>query len=183
MYPYNIVTKFDTYTNSEKLFLKDWVENSSYIQVRQSYKNNKSHEILDNMFTKYDSKYTKSLYIYRGMYFKKEDEAARELYYELNTYFTDAYNSEDTIRIDYAPSSFSLNKLIAENFSKYYDTYYFSIIYKVQFRIMNEIDVCSDEHVIYNKEAELILQSHKMLFKILKLTQYNDILEIELKEI
>ena len=183
MYPYNIITKFDIYTNSEKVFLQDWVENSFYIQVRQLYKKKESHKILENMFKRYDSKYTKALYIYRGMYFRKEDEASKELYYKFYTYFTDAYKNEDSVSIDYAPASFSLDKIIAENFAKYYDTYYFSIIFKVKFRIMNEIDVCSDEHLIHNKEAELILQSHKMLFKILKLTKYNDILEIELKEI
>ena len=184
---YIIVEGLHSYSSDEKMFLKQWVNgNAFYTKVRNEYKNKNPNRVLEKMFSTYDSKYAKNIPIYRGLSFNKNNPKEVELYQELYNYFLESFECKDNVVADFAPASFSLQDNVANKFSKNEDKDYLSIIFKIHIRMMNEIDVCSNEVAmksIYFNENELLIKFNKMIFTILNLSEKNDILEVSLKEV
>ncbi|MEA1952941.1 MAG: hypothetical protein U9O24_00925 [Campylobacterota bacterium] len=187
MSKYIIVEGLHSYSRDEKMFLKQWVNgNAFYTKVRNEYREKRPNTILEKMFSTYDSKYKKDKPLYRGLSFNKTMSQEFELYKKLRNSFMDAAEDKDEVVIDFAPASFTIKESIANHFAKNIEKDYCSILFKVEQRITNEIDACSDKvglKTIYQNEDEIILKSHKMIFTILHLSEKNDKLEIILKEI
>ena len=133
--------------------------------------------------SKYDSDYSKNIDIYRGINLKKDDQLSQDLYQELYMYYKEAYENNDKVYIDSAPSSFSFSDSIAKKFAKLDDKEYFSIIFKVKTRITNEINVFSYVFPLYENEEEIIFQTNTAVFEILQFSEFHGILVVELKEI
>ena len=180
-----IVETLDTYSNIEKLFLKQWINGGSFCSnVRKAYQQQKTYQVLEGMFIKYDSKHKQKI-IFRGLKFNKNSLQEKQLYEKLINHFYDALNNDLNIKIDFAPSSFSLKKGVAQKFASQSNNEYKSIIFIINNRLLNEVDACSKEAAlknIYTQEAELILQTHKIIFKVIDIIENSDIIEIAIKE-
>jgi len=184
---YKIVKSVNDYKDSEKDFLFRWINYKDfYEKVRNSYKIGEEDKILNKMFTKYDSKYSKEIKIYRGLSFYKWGKE-KDTYNKFINFLQEASKYPDNaFKLDFAPNSFTLDIKIAEDFAKVYMRDYYSIIIAINKRVSNEIDACSKElgvNEYIKKEQELILPTHNSYYNIYEVSEKYGIIYVNAKEL
>ena len=183
---YKIILSAKDYEPSERDFLKQWINGAEFHKkVRQEYRNGKGNFVYEEMLRKYDSKYDKSISIYRGLSFYKKDKKHLEIFNKYKNNLHKAFNENYAMVLDYAPCSYTLKKRIAEYFAKKDDKNYYSIILEISNREKNEIDACSEElalKAVYASESELIIPIYHRFYKINKISEKYDIMYINVAE-
>jgi len=129
----------------------------------------KDAKVLEKMFEKYDSNLDKKEIIYRGIRFKKSDKEQMIFFNLLKESFELVLNTSDTISIDMAPASFTRVKKIAEDeFGLVNNKNFCTIIYKLVFRISNEIEIEKGMND-FSYQKEVIIRSQKAEYKVLSI--------------
>ena len=171
----------ETATKKELQVIEDWSDITKCSQIRNTYYFpeettslyiKEDVKTLELMFDKYDSDLNKNESIYRGINFEKNNSEKVAYFEAIKEALESSKGTNNTINIDIAPAAFSRARNVAERFGKVRNKNYYTIIYKLNKRSSNEIDI-KDGMNDFAHQKEIIIRSQKAIYKVLSISKKN----------